>query len=92
VDGFGQSILLNCLNLNFFVCRLIREFDRDARLNGMPEDELNTRKKQLVQELNSFIGLKKSYGASIAQRSETAIASGSRDFSQKELDGKDIVH
>lgn len=33
-------------------------------------DELNYRKKQLVQELNSFIGLKKAYSSQLQQRRE----------------------
>lgn len=36
----------------------------------MNQDELNYRKKQLVQELNSFIGLKKAYGQQLQQRKE----------------------
>lgn len=36
----------------------------------MNADELNYRKKQLVQELNSFIGLKKAYSSQLQQRKE----------------------
>ena len=50
--------------------RLIRDFERDARADNMPVDELNYRKKQLVQELNGFIGLKKAYSAQAQQRSD----------------------
>jgi hypothetical protein len=49
---------------------LIREFERDARDDNMPPDELNRRKKALVQELNGFIALKKAYSAQAAQRGE----------------------
>ena len=50
--------------------RLIREFEREARTDGMPASELNFRKKQYVQELNGFIGLKKAYSGQSANRAE----------------------
>ncbi len=56
-------------------CRLIRDFERDAKADNMPIEELNYRKKQLVQELNSFIGLKKAYGAHMAPSSPPAGSS-----------------
>ena len=52
------------------VRRLIREFEREARTDGMPPNELNARKKELVQQLNGFIGMKKAYGAQAQQRGE----------------------
>lgn len=36
----------------------------------MPPNELNYRKKQYVQELNGFIGLKKAYAGAAASRAE----------------------
>lgn len=36
----------------------------------MPPNELNFRKKQMVQELNGFIGLKKAYSSQAGQRGE----------------------
>lgn len=50
--------------------RLIREFEREARTDGMPPNELNARKKEMVQQLNGFIGMKKAFGAQAAQRGE----------------------
>lgn len=49
---------------------MIREFEREARTDGMPPNELNARKKDLVQQLNGFIGMKKAYGQQAAQRGE----------------------
>ena len=43
----------------------------------MPVAELNYRKKQAVQELNGFIGLKKAYGAQAAARGELLAAGSS---------------
>ena len=69
--------------------RLIRDFERDAKADNMPIDELNYRKKQLVQELNSFIGLKKAYGAQLSARGELVGASSlQRGPTQEELDGE----
>lgn len=50
--------------------RLIRDFEREAKIDNMSADELNYRKKLLVQELNSFIGLKKAYSSQLQQRRE----------------------
>lgn len=41
------------------LCRLIKDFEREARMEGMPVATLAARKKGLVQELNSFIAQKK---------------------------------
>jgi hypothetical protein len=49
---------------------LIRSFENEAKMDNMPVDEINYRKKLLVQELNSFIGLKKAYGSQLQQRKE----------------------
>jgi SNARE protein len=49
---------------------LIRSFETEAKIDNMPVDEINGRKKMLVQELNSFIGLKKAYASQLQQRKE----------------------
>ena len=49
---------------------MIRDFERQARADNMSTQELNRRKKEMVQELNGFIGLKKAYSAQTSQRSE----------------------
>ena len=49
---------------------LIRSFENEAKMDNVPVDEINYRKKLLVQELNSFIGLKKAYGSQLQQRKE----------------------
>jgi hypothetical protein len=36
----------------------------------MPANELNVRKKEMVQQLNAFIGMKKAYSQQSAQRGE----------------------
>ena len=53
----------------------------------MPIEELNYRKKQLVQELNSFIGLKKAYGAQLSARGEL-VGVGPKGPTQEELDSE----
>lgn len=47
----------------------------------MPANELNFRKKQYVQELNGFIGLKKAYSGASGQRSE--LMDGSKSETEK---------
>jgi hypothetical protein len=51
-------------------CRLIKEFEREGRTDGMPARELADRKRGLVTELNNFIALKKSYSATEQGRNE----------------------
>ena len=52
------------------VCRLIKDFEQEARTDGMPPAELATRKKGLVQQLNDFIAMKKERGANITAKQE----------------------
>lgn len=43
----------------------------------MPLNELNTRKRALVQELNGYISLKKAYSTNLTQRGELLAESSS---------------
>lgn len=52
------------------MCSLIKEFEQEARMDGMTAAELTSRKKGLVQQLNDFIAKKKEYGNDIAGRKE----------------------
>lgn len=67
---------------------LIREFEREARTDGMSPNDLNFRKKAYVQELNGFIGLKKAYTGGAANRDE--LMGGARSESQQ-LSGKNTA-
>ncbi|MEW5303664.1 MAG: hypothetical protein WDW36_006335 [Sanguina aurantia] len=40
-----------------------KDFEREARADGMPAKELQDRKKVLVNQLNNYIATKKNYGA-----------------------------
>jgi SNARE protein len=50
-------------------CRLLKDFEREARTDGMPAPILAERKKALADELNELIKRKKEIGA-FAERSE----------------------
>jgi novel plant SNARE len=50
--------------------RLIKEFEREGRTDGMPAKELADRKRNLVNELNNFIAMKKQYGAQSENREQ----------------------
>lgn len=54
----------------FMFDSLIKEFEQEARMDGMPAAELTSRKKVLVQQLNDFIAKKKEHGNDIAGRKE----------------------
>ncbi|KFM28365.1 putative plant SNARE 12 [Auxenochlorella protothecoides] len=61
-EGSKRQSLLKELTAHMQEAKiLIREFEREARLDGLSPEELAARRKQLVQELNGFIGLKKAY-------------------------------
>ncbi|KDD76025.1 hypothetical protein H632_c391p2 [Helicosporidium sp. ATCC 50920] len=49
---------------------LIRDFEQEAAADGMDPVALASRKKALVQELNGYIGLRKSQSAANAEREE----------------------
>lgn len=51
-------------------CSLIKEFEQEARTDGMPAAELTSRKKGMVQQLNEYIAKKKELGSDIAGRKE----------------------
>jgi hypothetical protein len=52
------------------VCRLIQEFEREARTDGMPTRELVDRKRQLVGQFNTYVNLKKQHASTEAGRGE----------------------
>ncbi|KAK9814311.1 hypothetical protein WJX72_003799 [[Myrmecia] bisecta] len=64
---------------------LIKEFEREARMDGMSATELGSRKKNLVQELNNYIGLKKAHGA--AQSSRQELMGGASGSVERGVDG-----
>eukprot|EP00879_Flechtneria_rotunda_P007130 GHRR01007482.1.p1 GENE.GHRR01007482.1~~GHRR01007482.1.p1 ORF type:complete len:286 (+),score=109.54 GHRR01007482.1:322-1179(+) len=49
---------------------LIHEFEREARTDNMPARELADRKRRLVNQLNSYIALKKQYSSTEDGRNE----------------------
>lgn len=50
--------------------RLIKDFEREARVDNLPPLDLASRKKLLVQELNGFITAKKEFTQTQAAKSE----------------------
>lgn len=70
-DGGKQQTLLKELTAQMQEAKtLIREFEREARTDDMGVNDLNARKKEMVQQLNAFIGMKKAYSQQTAQRGE----------------------
>lgn len=69
-EGKQQSLMKDLTAQMQEAKTLIREFEREARTDGMPPAELNMRKKEMVQELNGFIGLKKAYSSQSVARNE----------------------
>ena len=74
------------------LCRLIKDFEREARVDNMSATDLATRKKALVQELNSFITTKKEFTQMQAAKQELIGAGGTptkggAGLQQKSKDG-----
>eukprot|EP00798_Chlamydomonas_sp_ICE-L_P029073 gene29073-32279_t len=53
---------------------LVKDFEREARAEGMPPSILGDRKRFLVGELNTYIAQKKEYGG--AQKDRQSLLSG----------------
>lgn len=60
-------------------CRLIKDFEREARMEGMPVATLAAKKKGLVQELNGFIAQKKAISEQAESMAELVGTSGGRN-------------
>jgi hypothetical protein len=56
--------------------RLIQEFEREARTDGMPSRELADRKRKLVNQFNEFVNLKKQHSSTEAGRGELLAGAG----------------
>ena len=72
-------------------CRLIKDFEREARTDGMPTAALAARKKDLVLELNRYIEQKKQYSTDAQTRSALLGGKGGteRELSPSEkIDGE----
>lgn len=52
------------------LCRLIKEFEREARTDGIPSKELSKRKTEVVNELNNLISMRKTAAAQLQSRQE----------------------
>ena len=50
--------------------RLIKDFEMDARVDGMPGPMLVERKRDLVARINDFINLKKAFGEAQVREQE----------------------
>lgn len=55
---------------NKWGCSLIKEFEREARTDGIPAKELGRRKTDLVDDLNRFINLRKTRAGQLQSRQE----------------------
>ncbi|KAI8100614.1 Plant SNARE 12 [Picochlorum sp. SENEW3] len=95
-DSKKQSELKRMTGLMQEAKSLIRDFEREAKIDNMSVDELNYRKKLLVQELNSFIGLKKAYSQQLQQRKElmdskSPVAAGPSADEIREMSTNDMI-
>ena len=76
-----------CVSYDCVICRLIKAFEQEARAENMPSQELANRKKAMVQELNSFITMKKERSSAVDAKKELLAESSSRG-QQKTVNGE----
>ncbi|GBF88675.1 hypothetical protein Rsub_01574 [Raphidocelis subcapitata] len=70
-DEAKRAVLLKEVNTQLRDAKtLIKEFEREARTDGMPARELAERKRVLVNEFNSYVALKKGYASADEARGE----------------------
>lgn len=67
---------------------LIKEFELEARSDGMPAKELAQRRKVLVDDLNDFIALKKGY--SEQTQNKAALLEGAQEPIERPTDGMGV--
>uniref|UniRef100_A0A061RZI5 Putative plant SNARE n=1 Tax=Tetraselmis sp. GSL018 TaxID=582737 RepID=A0A061RZI5_9CHLO len=63
--------------------RQVKDFEREARTDGMPPKILSEKKRQLVQELNTYIALKKTNTAQLQARSALTEKDSAQSKEQK---------
>lgn len=52
------------------VCRLIREFEKEARTDDVRPSEIAARKRELTEQLNDFLDMKKQHAATAQSRAQ----------------------
>lgn len=67
------------------MCRLIKDFEREARADGVPQNELAARKKALAAELNGFIALKKEFAQTEGTKAD--LLNGAAPEAEQALEG-----
>lgn len=68
------------------VYRLIKEFEFEARADGMPAPLLAERKRELVNQINGFIAMKKEVSA--AQSAKNELITGGPQHREEDLAGE----
>ena len=71
------------------LCRLIKDFEKEARAENLPAQELTNRKRAMVQELNNFITQKKDRSSALSAKAEL-LAESSSPGPQKPLTGASL--
>jgi hypothetical protein len=82
-----RNSTLFTLFVALFCTRLIKDFEREARADGLPAADLANRKRELVQELNGYIAMKKELSAQSSTRAELL---GSADRGKGQLSKAEI--
>ena len=73
--GAGQAARLKeVVGVMHEAKRAIKEWEREARMDGMDAVELGQKKQEMVRELNAYVQLKKQYAAASAASAEAGGA------------------
>lgn len=71
--------------LPLLLCSLIKDFEREARADGMDQKELTDRRRFMADELNRFINMKKDFTSSEAGKGELFDGAGGGAAAEAEL-------
>mmetsp|Transcript_23071 Transcript_23071/g.64069 ORF Transcript_23071/g.64069 Transcript_23071/m.64069 type:complete len:266 (+) Transcript_23071:526-1323(+) len=83
-DSEKASVLKGLTTIMQECKRQLKDFEREARTDGMPPAILSDKKRQLVQELNTYIALKKTQTAQMQARNQLMEPSTSSSAAQQE--------
>lgn len=80
-DGKASGCVVLSSGFADLCCRLVKEFEREARSDGMPAAELAERRRMLVNQLNNFISIKKTQTQILSARA--GLLAGSQERQQE---------
>lgn len=64
-SGASLGYIIGHVRITTTFCRLIKEFEREARVDGRPTEEIVAAKQRYVNQVNSYVARKKQAAAEL---------------------------